>query len=277
MNNMEREKLVEQYLNGELSGSQEQDFFIKVAVDNDLRRTLRAYMIVDTAFRVDRDAVASERPAVRARIMSALEASSIGQTATTGAASNATAAGNTISVAKWSLPFWKNAVIAVVATAITVGGYLVGTSLFTGTEDAPQQNAQPSTELRDAKSTTATQSTATMPGRSDARQENTTTESQAGEPDAGARQETATGQRSDAAGPSVEHQSESRNAETAAQSHSTTARSTQQDQITSSHSLSPIRHGPVEVDSQKMNDPAPILSAEDTMKVRVKIVPIPKR
>lgn len=278
MNNMEREKLVEQYLNGGLNGSQEQDFFIKVAVDNELRRTLRAYMIVDTAFRADRDAVASERPAVRARIMSALEASSVSQPVTTGTLSQGSGvAGSAVSISKWSLPIWKNTIIAVVATAITAGSYLIGTQVLTTTKESPERIVLPPTEVHDGEGITPPSSGIATPGPANvtAPQEATTnagtsvTDDQAIAP----HQATQSDQE-----PTASHSSPNavRRAELPAVDAGTrqeTAARTPLRNAVGNRSSSAEAHQEAEIDSQKMNDPAPILSSEDTMKVQVKIVP----
>lgn len=68
----EREILIERYLNGEMPSSQEQDFFIQVAVDKELRQELKAYRTVDSAFRKDREAERSEHTALRSRVAALL-------------------------------------------------------------------------------------------------------------------------------------------------------------------------------------------------------------
>ena len=47
MTQIEREELVERYLAGEMSQTQESDFFLHVAVDDELQRTLKAFRIMD--------------------------------------------------------------------------------------------------------------------------------------------------------------------------------------------------------------------------------------
>ncbi len=125
MNNIDREQLVERYLNGELTGSQEQDFFIKVAVDNEMRRTLRAMMIVDSAFRLDREVVSTDRPAVRARVMASLAASSL-DPAPAGSGSRSPGA-TTTGAGSWNSRLWKGAIAVTASSALVVVSYLVGT------------------------------------------------------------------------------------------------------------------------------------------------------
>lgn len=72
MTRSERELLIERYLNGEMSSVQEQDFFIQVAVDKELRQELKAYRTVESAFRKDREAERSEHTALRARVATML-------------------------------------------------------------------------------------------------------------------------------------------------------------------------------------------------------------
>jgi len=57
MNQNEREVLVDRYLSGQLSSAEESDFFLKVAVDPELQRTLKAFKIVDRVVERDRESV----------------------------------------------------------------------------------------------------------------------------------------------------------------------------------------------------------------------------
>lgn len=65
MTRTERERLVEQYLEGSMDFAQEENFFIQVALDDELRRTLKSYRIVDEAIRKERDAGTREHAAAR--------------------------------------------------------------------------------------------------------------------------------------------------------------------------------------------------------------------
>ena len=55
MTRSERERLVEQYMEGSMDFAQEENFFIQVAIDEELRRTLKAYRIVEEAIRKERE------------------------------------------------------------------------------------------------------------------------------------------------------------------------------------------------------------------------------
>ncbi len=67
MRREERERLVERYLDGALDHEAEQEFFIQVALDGELRRTLKSYRIVDETIRMEREsAVHGHAPARQA-------------------------------------------------------------------------------------------------------------------------------------------------------------------------------------------------------------------
>lgn len=65
MTRIERERLVEQYLEGSMDFAQEENFFIQVALDDELRRTLKSYRIVEEAIRKEREAGSREHAAAR--------------------------------------------------------------------------------------------------------------------------------------------------------------------------------------------------------------------
>ncbi|MDB5032824.1 MAG: hypothetical protein JWQ98_65 [Chlorobi bacterium] len=87
MTRSEQEKLVERYLGGDMNSSQEEEFFIQVAVNNDLRQTLKAYRVVESAIRKHRDTVPPHHAESRARVIALLSA---GAAAQPHAGSNAT-------------------------------------------------------------------------------------------------------------------------------------------------------------------------------------------
>lgn len=74
MTRVEREQMISRYLGGELSTAEEQDFFIRVAVDKELRQDLRAQRTIDSALRKDRDAESTGHTAVRMRVAAMLAA-----------------------------------------------------------------------------------------------------------------------------------------------------------------------------------------------------------
>lgn len=78
MTRVEREQLIARYLGGEFTTAEEQDFFIRVAVDKDLRQDLRAQRTVDSALTKDRDAQATGHSGMRVRVASVLAATPAG-------------------------------------------------------------------------------------------------------------------------------------------------------------------------------------------------------
>jgi hypothetical protein len=71
MSQERREQLIEHYMSGGMSHAEEQQFFIEVAVDDELRRTLRAYRIIDSAIRKEREASTQGHQEVRERVAAA--------------------------------------------------------------------------------------------------------------------------------------------------------------------------------------------------------------
>ena len=65
MTRIECERLVERYLEGGMDSAAEQDFFIQVALDNELRQTLKAYRIVQDTIRKERELGMSNHVAAR--------------------------------------------------------------------------------------------------------------------------------------------------------------------------------------------------------------------
>ncbi|MBS1913847.1 MAG: hypothetical protein JST22_17800 [Bacteroidetes bacterium] len=134
MNQIEREELVERYLAGEMNQAQEADFFLNVAVDGDLQRTLKAFQVMDRFIQGDREHTVTENSRYRQRIMGILAATpgaAVGTIAGTaaGSSSGAGAAGasgtgaasgaSTVGAAAAG-GFLKTVV------AVVVGGSLVG-------------------------------------------------------------------------------------------------------------------------------------------------------
>jgi hypothetical protein len=74
MTRVEREQLISRYLGGDMNTAEEQEFFIRVAVDKELRQDLRAQRTVDSALRKDRDAESTGHTALRMRVASVLAA-----------------------------------------------------------------------------------------------------------------------------------------------------------------------------------------------------------
>jgi hypothetical protein len=72
MTRSEREQIVQRYLSGEMSSAEEGDFFIQVALDNELRHDLQAQQTIESAFRKDREAERTGHTALRTRVASML-------------------------------------------------------------------------------------------------------------------------------------------------------------------------------------------------------------
>lgn len=77
MTRTERERLVEQYLEGGMTAAEEQEFFIQVALDDELRRTLKAYGIVERAIRMEREVDTVSHAAARRVVAASLLPSSV--------------------------------------------------------------------------------------------------------------------------------------------------------------------------------------------------------
>ncbi len=131
MTRTEQERWVERYLSGEMNSADEQEFFIQVAVDNNLRQTLKAYRIVESAIRKHRDAVPSRHAGLRSKVVDMLKVTAVAgpEPTTTPAAPTAKVfprsggAGLSPGMFKW--------IIAVVAAiGFTIAGFAV--ALFVG-------------------------------------------------------------------------------------------------------------------------------------------------
>lgn len=133
MTRTEQERLVERYLNGEMNSADEQEFFIQVAVDNNLRQTLKAYRIVDSAIRKHRDAVPSRHAELRSKVVDMLKVTSVaqagpaspppGNSRTTGLPSGSTA--------RTGSAMFRWIVAAVAALGFTIAGFVVASIVGT--------------------------------------------------------------------------------------------------------------------------------------------------
>lgn len=123
----EQERLVEQYLGGSMSPDEEQEFFIKVAVDSNLRQTLKAYRVVESALRKHRDAVAVQHVAARGNLMAALQKASQSVPAATSHSGNA---GRMFGAGRGMVRFLA---AAVTVASVTVAGWM-GVSWWSASE-----------------------------------------------------------------------------------------------------------------------------------------------
>ncbi|MDB5035232.1 MAG: hypothetical protein JWQ98_2473 [Chlorobi bacterium] len=96
MTRNEREELIRHYMTGEMSMAEEHDFFIQVALDNELRIGLKAHRTIDSAIRKDKEIDPSEYAPLGAAVATMLSASH-GAPSTSGGSAGAGHAG-------WSLP-----------------------------------------------------------------------------------------------------------------------------------------------------------------------------
>jgi hypothetical protein len=95
MTRSEQERLVERYLSGEMVSADEEEFFMQVAVNQDLRQTLKAYRIMESAIRKHRDNAPTHHDQSRSRLIAMLSAHAAAHpTAANPAAAHPTAAGN---------------------------------------------------------------------------------------------------------------------------------------------------------------------------------------
>lgn len=77
MNRAEQERLVERYLGSAMAAAEEEEFFLNVAVDRELRQTLKAYRIVESALRKHRARTHAPRGRARARLVALLESDTV--------------------------------------------------------------------------------------------------------------------------------------------------------------------------------------------------------
>jgi hypothetical protein len=134
---IERENLIERYLRGEMSLDEEENFFIEVASNPELRYELKAYQVVERAIASDR--TAGERPytALRARMQKQLVASQ----------PTAAQAGTTVRATASSRNRWGAAVIAGAIMIVALVFFLRAPRQESFVKTTPQQ---PAPGLRDS-------------------------------------------------------------------------------------------------------------------------------
>lgn len=144
MTRTEQERLVERYLNSEMNSADEQEFFIQVAVDSNLRQTLKAYRIVESALRKHRDAAPSQHAESRSRVISTLQGASMEHAGFSGV----TPAGATpvpsqhSERARLGSAMFKWVFMAVIAAGLTVGGIMMTSDMKTASGgNTPSSNA----------------------------------------------------------------------------------------------------------------------------------------
>ena len=68
----DRDRLIERYMNGQMTQAEEEVFFINAAVNPELRQELKAHRLVETAVRKDRDRLPTGHAALRNRVAATL-------------------------------------------------------------------------------------------------------------------------------------------------------------------------------------------------------------
>ncbi len=149
MTQIEREEIVERYLAGELSQADEADFFLHVAVDDELQRTLKAFQVMDRTIQADRDVEVPERSRYREHIMAMLAVTpamiSGGMVAagsnvvSSGSAAVSAGAGSTLAAAG-GLGIAKMVVGVLLGGSLLVGGGVM-VKKWVGTDDVPARSA----------------------------------------------------------------------------------------------------------------------------------------
>jgi hypothetical protein len=134
---IERENLIERYLRGEMSLEEEENFFIEVASNPELRYELKAYQVVERAIAGDR--TAGDRPytALRARMQKQLAASH----------PIAAQAGTTINASSSSRKRWVATVIAGTIMILALVFFSRNTHQETSVQTT---HSQPAPGLRDS-------------------------------------------------------------------------------------------------------------------------------
>jgi hypothetical protein len=169
MNRTECERLVERYLGGKMDFAEEHDFFIQVAVDNELRRTLKSYQILESSIRKERDANVQAHSEARMRVASMVSRRLVEESSRGTAAAMMQESGSTGATTGTSLMRWIVTGIAAMGIGVGVllmsdsgvgshGGATLGNASATTprvepTIEAPHRDVEPSaqsatTELR---------------------------------------------------------------------------------------------------------------------------------
>lgn len=149
MTQIEREEIVERYLAGELSQADEANFFLHVAVDDELQRTLKAFQIMDRTIHADREVQVPERSRYREHIMAMLAVTpamiSGGMVAagsnvvSSGTAAVSAGTGSTLAAAG-GFGIAKMVVGALLGGSLLVGGGVM-VKKWVGADDVPARSA----------------------------------------------------------------------------------------------------------------------------------------
>lgn len=134
MTRVEQERLVGNYLRGEMSAAEEQEFFIQVALDTELRQTLKAFRVVDTAIQKHREAISPNHAESYQRLIAMLGSSAMEPAAlVTATATSALRQGIGALSARFFT--WTSALVA--TGALSVGALVLGPAL--NNDSAPEK------------------------------------------------------------------------------------------------------------------------------------------
>lgn len=144
MKRAERERLIERYLSGEMNASEEQNFFIEVAADTEMRTELKAYQIVESAVRKDREADAASYADLRSHMLGVLQASNPAGTGGAGAArKDAPQAGSGVSSGTFFLSGLSGILSLKILFSVGAGAFIVISAMLVATwnSDVPENRA----------------------------------------------------------------------------------------------------------------------------------------
>lgn len=138
MSRAEQERLVERYLGGMMNSAEEEDFFIQVAIDHDLRQTLKSYRIMESAIRKHRDTAPVHHADSRSRVMAMLTVGTMAQQQTQ------SSSGSSVGTTGGKMWGMSSAALRVVATGVATGAVIIGALVvLPRIQQMPQQNTDP--------------------------------------------------------------------------------------------------------------------------------------
>lgn len=143
MTRVEQERLVGNDLRGEMSAVEEQEFFIQVALDSDLRQTLKAFRVVDTAIQKHREAISPNHAESYHRLMAMLGTSATEPAALIGTATSGMVQQG-LSAIGARVFTWTTALVA--TGALTVGALVLGPVLNKDKNAADRVEQLPQTQ-----------------------------------------------------------------------------------------------------------------------------------
>lgn len=148
MNRSERERLIERYLNGEMTSHNEEEFFIQVALNEEMRQELKAHRTIESSIRKEREAERPEHTALRQRVAAFVVANPMptsvpNQPAGTSGGSvsvGAAAAGGVVIGGIWQGWWW---IASAIALLIVTGAILLQNGNSTAVATSSSQTLNP--------------------------------------------------------------------------------------------------------------------------------------